>query len=240
MRKKELNIPSTDALTGAQLALANARRHLASADAIAAINEHGMACGHLVLAIEESAKACFLAYHSLGLSLSNILMKDILSRHDFRHGMTNINLVFMEINGIILKHVLLGSQEMKKLRTIKSKKEVRDRHVQFMIEEMRLLAEGDPNTSVINSLLEWIKTANEKKNTAFYVDYSGGTWKSPSDIHDAIFMKGREAAVNSIELHAKMVGLALEMTLKEREELIRDIKEDISKYPFMDKFMKDA
>jgi AbiV family abortive infection protein len=116
-RRNEAPLPKPeDANAGAALALTNARRHLRAAEILGDERLFGSATAHVVLAIEEVAKAWVLTLIGMGFDVPKSMVRQILKSHDARHSFT-IGSVFV---GAIRYLVLRSSIRVQKRHKVKA------------------------------------------------------------------------------------------------------------------------
>jgi AbiV family abortive infection protein len=229
--------------SGYKLALENTKRLIASADAIAKISEFGPANSLLILAVEESVKAGFLFYCSLGsaayTSPSDVIK--LLRNHKHKHYFGYITRLFQHMADTLNKDGFLQSHLESRFSNIDQSNEqaIMKRLGEFV---------GDITSNLIESLGEsmvkgedianrdWWRNANLLRNRGFYTDYDNNRWVSPSDLTKSDFENTRviiASLLTEIEEFESLSkeGLSILSTLvSESVKKHRDVELDLPDY----------
>ncbi len=177
MARGQQVLPSqSDAASGAGLSLTNARRHLKAAETLRAARLYGPGVGHLVLAVEEVAKAWLLTLVAMGFEVPDDMLRGILRQHDARHAT-----VFGDLFAISILHLAeRAAKRVQRRHRVKGyPPELRDEWVEEMMADMKALPSRSPSTEPVLALFKWISNASARKNSGFYVDFTSRGWEHP-------------------------------------------------------------
>lgn len=190
MTKK--SIPSAaEAPSGSKLALQNARRHLRAADALGEMRLFGFASAHVVLAIEELAKAWILALYGMGITFNRDMLTDVLSRHPPRHAITSGFLYIFMIQHVVDR----TAKRVQNRHGVKNyPPELRDEWVAELKREFISLASRSPKNELVHAVMDWISQANDIKNSGLYVDFDAAKWIHPQQVSAKRFTFGYSLA----------------------------------------------
>ena len=229
--KRTIDFPSgAQALDGSSLALANAERHLRCANLLKESEEIGVASGHLVLALEEGVKAWVLCFMTIGMPFPDSFIYLVLTNHGFRHGIAGINLLINLYNNIIDRNAINAESQYPN-PTDEEKKTMHDVFVQGLIEEMTFLANhADDEKDPISAQFYWIKNANETKNSAFYVDFHEGEWKTPTDVSEDQFERGYNVTKDLLNGISKLCRYVSGISIQERKLLESNLRDEFSSF----------
>lgn len=203
-KKKDKSLPSSaHAPAGSKLALQNARRHLRAANALSEKRLFGFASAHVVLAIEELAKAWILALYGMGLTFPSDMLADVLSRHPPRHAVT-----FGFLYVFMIQHVVARTtKRVQQRHGVKNyPPELRDEWVAELTREFKSLASRTPKNEIVHAVMEWISKANDIKNSGLYVDFDGVKWSQPQQVSVKRFAFGYSLAEALIQRLSREMG----------------------------------
>lgn len=186
---KKLNIPTEALGKGSTLALANAKNHLAIADAAARLGHFGQGCSLCVLAAEEGMKALALRAIQTGLVPADDL-DEMFTNHIRKHQLAFL-LSFFTYWGIVATKARTSTQkDIDEGKT--TEKEAGRVWMSRTTEEMQKI--GHPESSEEFSFLTWYRDANASKKKGFYVDWNKESWATPADIGSKEFERYRASA----------------------------------------------
>lgn len=203
-KKPNKLLPShTDSRIGSKLALQNARRHLRAASALGKMRYYGFASAHVVLAIEELAKAWVLALCGMGVKIPPEMMTEILIKHAPRHAIT-----FGFLYVFMIQHVVLRiSKRVQQRHRVKGyPPELRDEWAAELTREFESLSSRSPKTEPVLAVWQWIRDANDLKNRGLYVDFDGAKWVNPQRISARSFAFGYGVAAQLIQRLGREIG----------------------------------
>lgn len=201
---KKNNIPEdVDFQAGILLALENAKKHFSVA-LVAKDISFGIANSHLILAIEEAAKADILERITINSEwLNHIDLDKWFSDHKYKHNES-------------LKYLLADSFLVDFLKRVLDQDSTVDlKKVRFSDNQFFDLAENvrENTHEKLDSNKKWLKGANNQKNLGFYVNFNkvDGTWNGPFNITQEQFELSLEMVANYIEHTEKMIRLSQEL-----------------------------
>jgi AbiV family abortive infection protein len=225
--KTKKPIPShAEAPPGSKLALQNARRHLRAANALGKMRLSGFASAHVVLAIEELAKAWILALYGMGLTFPPEMLTEILSRHSPRHAVAvGFLYVFM------IQHVVARTtKRVQKRHGVKNyPPELRDEWVAELTREFKSLASRTPKNELVHAVMEWISQANDLKNSGLYVDFDGAKWAHPEQVRAKRFAFGYGMAKALIQRISREIRNLQQLSFHADSELNASLHEQLAK-----------
>lgn len=161
-KRNERPLPRrSDASAGASLALTNARRHLRVAKILGGEKLFGSAVAHVVLALEEIAKAWILTSSGIGIDVPKKSLRQVLTRHDARQAVTFGTLFVMLIQVIAIR---TSSRVQRRHGVNRYPPELRDEWIDELRFELQDLWSRSPRREPILAVLEWTSTANDLKN----------------------------------------------------------------------------
>lgn len=183
--KKSSQTPSSaEAVAGSRLAMTNARRHLRAAEALGDARLFGAAIGHLVLTVEESAKAWVLGLLVYGFDLPDDMLVSILRQHNARHAVTFGNV----FRGILIFMADRAAKRVQKRHKVKGfPPELREEWSNELIRDTQSLVGRSARREPLLQALEWAINGSERKNKGFYVDYANGKWTHPGQVMERQF-----------------------------------------------------
>jgi AbiV family abortive infection protein len=220
----------TQCSIGAQYALANAEAHFECAEHLAAAGHAGIACSHLVLALEEAQKAYILALYWAGLPAEGLELGRVMYQHKIRHTQAFWDTFMLANVEMIEKHLKdIDAEDA----TSDSGGTKREELIRRLTSEIQNITQQDPPTHPVLVAFDWIASADARKNHGFYVDFKTD-WISPSDTTPADFERGRAVTRRFIDHRRLHVARVLEASDEWREELVkghRDVRESIKLNP---------
>lgn len=180
-RKRRLPTPE-EAFAGVPLAIANAERHLATADLLAERGEHGQAVAHLVLSLEESDKSRVLGM--LWLDEGDLTEEEARKRL-FDHATRN--------EAAFAKSWTIGVVWTASAVAWSDQVAGRTRTTDAKIWEDAIAQHPEALPA------DWPETAGRMREAGLYVDLQDdGTWHTPADISVGDYQRLRPAAVGMI------------------------------------------
>lgn len=192
---KKLNIPTEATLTGATLALENAKNLLEVASAAAQLEHFGQGSSLCVLAAEEGMKALVLRTVQTGLVPTGGL-DEMFANHVLKHQLAFL-LSFFAYWGFIAKETRTSTQKDIDDGKI-TDKEAGEVWMMRMYEEIKKIEH--PDRSEEFAFLTWFRDANAFKKKGFYVDWNKEDWSTPADIGADEFERYKEAASRWLNL----------------------------------------
>jgi AbiV family abortive infection protein len=168
--------PSADAaLEGAVLCLGNARAHRHAARVLTAEKSFGCAVSHLVLGSEEVAKAVILISVGYGVEWDDKYLKVWFTRHWPRHFAGQFTIM---LEAVLERHFPRGDMEgMNPGAQLRAAWRMMRFLRKNLVSEIFALG-NDPELA---KQIEWWGEADELKQRGFYVDYTSGKWRTPSN-----------------------------------------------------------
>lgn len=176
VRGRTSGVPSREeAPRGALLSLANARRHLRGARALAGRRLYGLAEAHLVLGVEELAKAWVFTLVAIDSGVPDGVVAGVAARHDARHAVVLGDFFVIGQQAVAAR---VAQRLMRRARHI-GVEQARVEYLPQLLAEIQAIASKTHRTDPFLALLHWIKGANDRKNAGMYVDLDQGTWRHP-------------------------------------------------------------
>ncbi len=226
-RRQNIRLPNDgEAGAGALLALANARRHLRAAEILGANRLYGPGSSHIILAMEELAKAQVLTLILTGIDVPNEMRREILRNHGIRHNVTY---------GLLLSQVVRSVALNALTRTSRSGGQSLEKQLEKELKKAMKVQKSPSSSAGLNfEGLEWITKANDIKKQGFYVDFDGEKWVHPGTISKRTFVFGYKIVERLLKQHGpgirktQKTGFQVPETLKKQfEEIInkRDMLE---------------
>lgn len=174
---------------GADLALTNSKDLFASAELILG-NNIGHATSLLILSSEEAAKAIVLFAESNNMRIDPDGVKPYLSKHKIKHELLLL---------LIFTSEWLSIKEDDAIKAFASMK---DTNVE---EFMGLFVDGANTVSDAGSVQyknarDWLRTANNVKNSGLYVDFIDGSWVTPKKISKEFYNRSKTVVENLIKI----------------------------------------
>lgn len=193
-----MNLTAADCGNTYQPVRSNAESHMRVAQILAKANEYPNAIAHLILGTEEFIKALVLLMESKGFSLRKMKnYKRLFYNHKARHSIISD---FFSI-WMFASHLLLIPARKKN-----------ENKVLYWI---NLLREFSGNLLNMSGNHEWWKTADQRKQNCFYVDYENGL------LVPATFTKeGYEEAKKHVNRFTKDVRILMAVLVKANDETI--------------------
>jgi AbiV family abortive infection protein len=193
--RKRLPTPN-DALAGSRFALTNARRHLRAAKVLDESGLTGAAMAHVVLSLEEFAKAWTLTLLSFDVDIPKNLVGEILKYHNARHSFTLVMLFFAVFRSMGIR---AGRRVQKRHGVSDYPPELRDEYVAELAKDVDSLRLKTKRDELGFAMIEWIAQANDFKNRGLYVDFDGKKWIHPGRISHKDYAIGYRIAVELIK-----------------------------------------
>lgn len=210
----------SDALRGAELAIANAERLLHSAQTLAAVGDYPSAVGFLVLASEEAEKSYALGMLSFGTNPDAIGAGPLLSSHKARHERSRVNNLALAMADAAVAHVR-EAMRLEAEGKLPEPAEMRRRLVDSLVAGASRIGSETPDGERFRRSQDWLNGANRLKQRAFYVDYLGAAWSSPDSLVKSDYLKGLEIASFVVTSRKDLLASIGGMTEDERESILQ-------------------
>jgi AbiV family abortive infection protein len=177
---------SKQAVTGSRLAASNAWTHINCAEALHEAGHNGAACSHLVLAVEEAVKARVLHRWPALLKLkTQQQLRDLLYSHHARHASATLD----SMPQALRREIALWCLD----------------HPSQAIDRAALtrLFVRHPDAFPIT----WAKNADLERQRGMHVDWSGRSWKSPSDLTEGHYAQRLRRCLEFVVTTSALVGM---------------------------------
>lgn len=163
---------------GSNYALENSSNLVESAEELAKIGHYGISNSLLILGIEEAIKSYVLYLYSVYGIKDKKLLCDVFSKHKTKHDV----LGFIEFMSELMKIFMDTIDEYRQIENEGALKTEQCGSECLKMITSKLQALTVEPSSNITDIISWYKTANNKKNQGFYVDYINQNWITPSNI----------------------------------------------------------
>jgi AbiV family abortive infection protein len=218
--RRPISLPNDqEARRGAVLALSNAKRHLRSASVLGANRLYGPGSSHVILALEELAKAQILGLIVSGFVVPKNLTRAILQNHAARHNVT-FGLLLSQIVRSIAINALLG--------TFKSGVNLETLVEKAFKKALNVRRPLSASTQLSFEHLDWITKSNEIKKRGFYVDFKGDEWIHPGMISRKSFVFGYSLAERLLKEQDSSIRRILKNGFRAPEAVRRQTEEIIN------------
>jgi len=156
----------------------------------------GAAMAHVVLSIEEMAKALILTLVALGVDVPKNAVREMLTHHDARHSFTMGILLIVIIRAI---GVRASSRVQKRYGVSDYPPDLRDEYVAELAKDVDALRLKSKRDELGFAMIEWIVQANDFKNRGLYVDFDGKKWIHPGRIPHKQYAIGYRIALELLK-----------------------------------------